>query len=57
MFESFMVALNAVAPFMILLGIGFLAVRTRIADRAFMNRLNALNFCWFWFCSLPFPGS
>lgn len=44
MFESFMVALNAVAPFMILLGIGFLAVRTRIADRAFMNRLNALNF-------------
>ncbi|MBR0268180.1 MAG: AEC family transporter [Clostridia bacterium] len=39
-----MVALNAVAPFMILLGIGFLAVRTRIADRAFMNRLNALNF-------------
>lgn len=39
-----MVALNAVAPFMILLGIGFLAVRTGLTDRAFMNRLNALNF-------------
>lgn len=44
MFESFMVALNAVAPFMILLGIGFLAVRTGLTDRPFMNRLNALNF-------------
>ena len=44
MFESFMVALNAVAPFLILLGIGFLAVRTGLADRPFMNRLNALNF-------------
>ena len=44
MYESFMVALNAVAPFMILLGIGFLAVRTGITDRAFMNRLNTLNF-------------
>ena len=44
MFESFMVALNAVAPFLILLSVGFLAVRTGITDRAFMNRLNALNF-------------
>ena len=44
MFESFMVALNAVAPFMILLSVGFLAVRTGIADRSFMNRLNSLNF-------------
>ena len=44
MFESFMVALNAVAPFMILLSVGFLAVRTGITDRTFMNRLNALNF-------------
>ena len=39
-----MVALNAVAPFIILLSVGFLAVRTKIADRAFMNRLNAFNF-------------
>ena len=44
MFESFMVALNAVAPFLILLSVGFLAVRTGLTDRAFMNRLNALNF-------------
>ena len=44
MFESFMVALNAVAPFMILLFVGFLSVRTGLTDRAFMNRLNALNF-------------
>ena len=44
MFESFMVALNAVAPFMILLSVGFLAVRTGVADRSFMNRLNSLNF-------------
>ena len=39
-----MVALNAVAPFLILLSIGFLAVHTGLADRAFMNRLNTLNF-------------
>ncbi len=44
MFESFMVALNAVAPFIILLSLGYYAVRTKITDRAFMNRLNALNF-------------
>ena len=39
-----MVALNAVAPFIILLSVGFLAVRMKITDRAFMNRLNAFNF-------------
>ena len=44
MFESFMVALNAVAPFMILLSVGYLAVRMKITDRAFMTRLNVLNF-------------
>ena len=44
MFESFMVALNAVAPFLILLSVGFLAVRTGLTDRAFMARVNALNF-------------
>ncbi len=44
MLESFLVAVNAVSPFLILLGIGFLAVRTGLTDRAFMNRLNALNF-------------
>ncbi len=44
MLESFNVAFNAVAPFLILLGIGFLIVRTGLADREFMNRLNTLNF-------------
>ena len=47
MFESFMVALNAVAPFLILLSVGFLAVRTGLTDRAFMARMNALNFRFF----------
>ena len=44
MLESFMVAFNAVAPFLILLGIGFGAVRLKLTDRDFMNRLNKLNF-------------
>ena len=44
MLESFLVALNAVVPFLILLSVGFLAVRTGLTDRAFMTRLNALNF-------------
>ncbi len=44
MLESFMVAFNAVAPFLILLGIGFGAVRLKWTDRPFMDRLNALNY-------------
>lgn len=44
MWESFQVAFNAVAPFLILLGIGYGAVRLKFADRDFMNRLNTLNF-------------
>ena len=44
MLESFMVAFNAVAPFLILLGIGFAAVRLKMTDRPFMDRLNALNY-------------
>ena len=44
MLESFMVAFNAVAPFLILLGIGFAAVRLKLTDRPFMDRLNALNY-------------
>ena len=44
MFESFMVALNAVAPFIILLSVGYLAVRMKITDQTFMNRMNTLNF-------------
>ena len=44
MLDSFMVAFNAVAPFLILLGIGFGAVRLKLTDRPFMDRLNALNY-------------
>ena len=44
MLESFQVAFNAVTPLLILLGIGWAAVRSGITDRAFMNRLNTLNF-------------
>ena len=44
MLESFLVAFNAVAPFLVLLGIGFGAVRLGVTDRDFMNRLNKLNF-------------
>lgn len=44
MWESFMVAFNAVAPFLILLGIGFAAVRLKLTDRDFMTRLNTLNY-------------
>ena len=44
MLESFLVAFNAVGPFLILLGIGFGAVRLKMTDRDFMNRLNKLNF-------------
>ncbi len=44
MLESFQVAFNAVMPLLLLLGIGWAAVRSGITDRAFMNRLNTLNF-------------
>ena len=43
MLESFQVAFNAVMPLLILLGIGWAAVRSGVTDRAFMNRLNTLN--------------
>ena len=42
--DSFMVAFNAVAPFLILLGTGFASVRLKLTDRDFMDRLNAFNF-------------
>ncbi len=44
MLDSFLVAFNAVGPFLILLGIGFGAVRLKLTDRDFMNRLNKLNY-------------
>ena len=39
-----MVAFNAVAPFLILLGVGFAAVRLKLADRPFMDKVNAFNY-------------
>ena len=42
--ESFQVAFNAVMPLLLLLGVGWAAVRSGVTDRAFMNRLNTLNF-------------
>ena len=56
MVESFMVALNAVMPFLLLLSVGFLSVRAGLTDRAFMQRLNTLNFRLFFpflFASRP----
>ena len=44
MLESFQVAFNAVMPLLLLLGVGWAAVRSGITDRAFMNRLNTLNY-------------
>lgn len=44
MLESFQVAFNAVMPLLLLLGVGWVAVRSGVTDRAFMNRLNTLNF-------------
>ena len=42
--QNFLVALNAVVPFVIYLAVGLLAVRIRLADREFMNRLNRFTF-------------
>ena len=42
--KSFQVAFDAVAPFLILLGIGVVIMRFHIADEAFMKKLNTLNF-------------
>ena len=42
--ESFGVAVKAVLPFLIYLGIGYFAVAVHIADRAFMNRMNKFIF-------------
>ena len=44
MLESFQVAFNAVMPLLLMQGVGWAAVRSGVTDRAFMNRLNTLNF-------------
>jgi len=58
MVESFMVALNAVMPFLLLLSVGFLSVRAGLTDRAFMQRLNTLNFRLFslFSCSITYTA-
>ncbi len=44
MWDSFLVALNAVMPFLIYLLIGFSMVRFRWTDRPFLEKLNKLTF-------------
>ncbi|MCR4620682.1 MAG: AEC family transporter [Clostridiales bacterium] len=44
MLESFSVAFNAVFPFVIYLGVGYFAVRARLTDEAFMDKLNRFVF-------------
>ena len=44
MWESFLVAFNAVGPFLVLLGIGALIVRFQVTDREFMDKVNQLNY-------------
>ena len=42
--QSFLIAFQAVIPFLIYLGIGSLIVRTHMADIPFMNQLNKITF-------------
>lgn len=42
--ESFSAAMEAVLPFLVYLALGYFAVRVRITDRDFMNRLNRFVF-------------
>ena len=44
MLQSFSVAFNAVFPFVIYLGVGYFAVRAKLADEAFMEKLNRYVF-------------
>ena len=44
MLQSFSVAFNAVFPFVIYLGIGYFAVRAKLTDEAFMEKLNRFVF-------------
>ncbi|MBQ9195978.1 MAG: AEC family transporter [Clostridia bacterium] len=44
MFQSFRIAFEAVIPFLVYLGIGFIIVRVGLADVPFMNGLNKITF-------------
>ena len=48
MFSSFLIAINAVLPFMVYLGFGYLARRIGLVDEPFLNKLNTVVFkCFF----------
>lgn len=44
MLKNFGIAVEAVLPFLIYLGIGYMITRARMADVPFMNRLNGITF-------------
>ena len=44
MLDSFLIALSAVTPFLIYLGLGFFAVRSKLATASFMQSLNKFTF-------------
>ena len=43
MFDSFILAVGAVVPFLIYLSIGYLVVRFKWTDRPFLEKLNTLD--------------
>ena len=45
--EHFLTAVNAVVPFIIYLGLGFLVRKTGAGDEKFLNRLNSMTFKFF----------
>lgn len=48
--ENFMIALNAIMPFLIYLGFGYAARRNGVFDEAFANKLNTVVFRLFFPC-------
>ncbi|MBR0086952.1 MAG: AEC family transporter [Lachnospiraceae bacterium] len=44
MLDNFLTAVNAVMPFILYMGLGYLIVRTKTADEAFLNKLNSMVF-------------
>ena len=48
MWKNFLVAVDAVMPFVIYLALGYFAVKGGLADTGFMNRLNRFSFKLFY---------
>ena len=44
MWQNFLIAFDAVMPFVIYLAVGWFAIRSRLADEGFMDRLNKFTF-------------